>query len=92
MEKFQTLLGARDADPVELLYGSESGSGSRIRKSSIQIRIQIWIQGKTSHKIQFFKILWKTLYLLSDIEQQLYIKLARVPRGQLRSQKSCKVP
>ena len=32
------------------------------------------------------------LTVLTDIEQQLYIKLAKVPRGQLRSQKSCKIP
>ena len=71
-----------DADPVELLYGS----GSRIRKSSIQIRIQ----GKNLTKFNFSKFCGKNV--LTDIEQQLYIKLAKVPRGQLRSQKSCKVP
>ena len=45
-------------------------------------------------KIQFLQILWKKTYLQSvtDIEQQLYIKLAKVSRGQLRSQKSCKGP
>ena len=47
---------------------------------------------KPSHKIQFFTILWKKTFLLTDLEQQLYIKLAKVPRGQLRSHKSCKVP
>ena len=30
--------------------------------------------------------------VLTDMEKQFYIKLAKVPRGQLRSQKSCKVP
>ena len=44
-----------DADPVELLYGSRSrsGSGSRIRKSSIQILIRI--QGKNFSQNSIFQ-------------------------------------
>ena len=78
-----------DADPVEFLYGS----GSRIRKSSIQIRIRVPDPDpmkKTSQNSIFPNFVEKNV--LTDIEQQLYIKLAKVPRGQLRSQKSCKVP
>ena len=45
---------------------------------------------KTSQNSIFPNFVEKNV--LTDIEQQLYIKLAKVPRGQLRSQKSCKVP
>ena len=79
---FITLPPLNDAVLVELLYGS----GFRIRKSSIQIRIQ----GKNLTKFNFSKFCGKKRTVLTDIEKQLF--LAKVPRGQLRSQKSCQVP
>ena len=41
-------------------------------------------------KFNFSKFCGKNL--LTNMEKQLYIKLTKVPRGQLRSQKSCKDP
>ena len=64
----------------------DPGSGNPPYKSGSRIRIQ----GKNLTKFNFSKFCGKNV--LTDIEQQLYIKLAKVPRGQLRSQKSCKVP
>ena len=45
-------IGLSDVDPDELLYGSGSGNPP-YESGSGRIRIQ----GKTSHKIQFFQIL-----------------------------------
>ena len=46
-------------------YKSGSGSGSK---------------EKTFSQNSIFKILWKKAFFLTDIEQQFYIKLAKVPR------------
>ena len=86
-----------DADPVELLYGS----GSRIRKSSIQIRIRI--QGKNLTKFNFSKFCGKkrtyryrkaALYKIgkgpkrtAEVTEELQssMRMAKVTGGQLRS-------
>ena len=45
-----------DADPVELFYGDPRSGNPPYKSGSKE---------KTSHKIQFFKILWKKAYLHS---------------------------
>ena len=69
-----------DQDPGSGNPPYQSGSGSKKKNSD------------TKFNFNFLEKSYLVRYLFTDIEQQLYIKLARVPRGQLRSQKSCKVP
>ena len=64
----------------------DPGSGNPLYKS----RSQSGSKEKNSQNSIFQNVVEKNV--LTDIELQLYIKLAKVPRGQLRSQKSCKVP
>ena len=86
-----------DADPVELLYGYGSGSGSRIRDPEILHTNSDPDPGSGSGSkekllIKFNSSTFCGKNVLTDLEKQLYIKLAKVPRGQLRLQKGCKVP
>ena len=70
----------------------DPGSGNPPYKSGLGSQIWIRIQGKNLTKFNFSKFCRKKRTYRYTVEQQLYIKLAKFPRGQLRSQKSCKVP
>ena len=68
---------------IRLNYYPDPGSGNPPYKSGSGSKEKLLI------KFNFSKFCGKNV--ITDMEKQLYIKLAKVSRGQLRSQKSCKV-